>query len=68
MSPFLQTLGDEKSSSAYASPTVADIDADGELDIIVGTAEGKLHIFNAKLGCVSSRSVAIGTWLWEFPS
>lgn len=40
----------EKAAYVYASPTVADLDGDGALEVMVGSALGYLHVMDAKTG------------------
>lgn len=47
----MQTTGDtQKRGYAYASPTVADVDGDGRLEVVIATALGHVHVVDAKTG------------------
>ena len=34
----------------YSSPTVADLEGDGSLEVVMGTALGALHVLDAATG------------------
>eukprot|EP00298_Acanthocystis_sp_HF-20_P002965 c13345_g1_i2.p1 GENE.c13345_g1_i2~~c13345_g1_i2.p1 ORF type:complete len:744 (+),score=304.65 c13345_g1_i2:35-2233(+) len=44
----LTTEDDEYHGYIYSTPTVVDLDGDGEIEIIVGTSMGKIYVLNSK--------------------
>lgn len=58
--PCEQDDSGETNRGAYvdASPTVADLDMDGKLEVLVGTVRGELHVLDASSGCERSAAAA----------
>jgi len=46
----VKTLYSTASTKAFASPTLADVDGDGALDIVVGTTAGNVHVISSADG------------------
>lgn len=44
------TADDPSHARAYASPNLVDVNADGRLDIVIGTSAGSIHVIDGKTG------------------
>ena len=54
----------------YSSPTVADLDGDGYMDILVGTSYGLVYVLDHhgnNLNCFLVSVLFYATWLYYYP-